>query len=182
MANEIETGVEKSMARNRTLTERIGMYIPLYKGYKQMNLRRDEDRAVRQLVAGVLDNAKTDLKNAQRATVGDVAAMRDAERVYSKVDRYCIDVKKATGGYSAFHSSVKIRESELDEVISWDARLIDDIEQLKQQTEMMVRDADSGDGIGADIKLVERSIDKMIDDFRQRDILMKGFADGAKEE
>ena len=181
MANEIETGVEKAMARNRTLTERIAMYIPIYKGYKQMNLRRDEDRAVRQLVAGVIENAKIDIKNAQRATVGNLNAMRDAERVFSKVDRYCIDVKKATGGYSGFHDSVKIRESELDAVISWDAALIDDIELLKQQTEMMARDSDSGDSVSADIKLVERTIDKMIDDFRQRDILMKGFADGKEE-
>ncbi len=174
---DIESNVEGAMARNRTLTERIALYIPFYRGYKQKNLRRDEDRAVRGLVANELENAKMDIKNAQRATVGDLNAMRVGERVYSKVDRYCTDVKKAVAGYSGFHDSVKILESELDQVISFDAALIDDVEDLKSKTQMLRNDCDAGDAVGASLKLVERTIDKMIEDFRQRDAVMKGFAD-----
>ena len=177
MTNQVESSVESAMARNRTLMERIALYIPGYRGYKQKNLRRDEDRAIRQLVAKVLEDAKKDVKNAQRATVGDLNAMRDGERVYSKLDRYCTDVKKAVNGYSGFHDSIKIQETELDAVISWDAALIDDVEDLKAKTEMMVRDCDNGDPVGADLKLVERTVDKMIDDFRQRDNVMKGFSE-----
>ncbi|MDD4669293.1 MAG: hypothetical protein PHE95_05660, partial [Candidatus Methanomethylophilus sp.] len=113
MTNTLENSVENSMAKNRSLVERIGQYIPLYRGYKQKNLRRDEDRAVRETVARVLAGSKTDLANAARATVGDLNAMRDMERVRSKVDHYYADVKKAVNGYSAFHNSVKILESEL---------------------------------------------------------------------
>lgn len=181
MANQVESSVESAMAKNRTLTERIALYIPFYRGYKQKNLRRDEDRAIRGLVAKVLEDAKIDIKNSQRATVGDLNAMRDGERLYSKVDRYCIDVKKAVNGYSGFHDSIKITESELDQVISWDAALIDDVEDLKSKTEMMVRDCDNGDPVGSDLKLIERTIDKMIDDFRQRDNVMKGFVEKAEE-
>lgn len=181
MANQVESSVENAMDKNRALTERIALYIPGYRGYRQKNLRRDEDRAVRQLVGKVIDNAKIDVKNAQRATAGDLNAMRDSERLYSKLDRYSIDVKKAVNGYSAWHDSVKILESELDAVIAWDAALIDDVENLKAQTEMMSRNADCGQSIGADLKLVERTVDKMIDDFRQRDNVMKGFVEKNEE-
>lgn len=177
MTNQVEQSVESAIDKNRSLTERIALYVPGYRGYKQKNLRRDEDRAVRQLVSKVIDNAKIDVKNAQRATVGDLQAMRDSERIYSKIDRYSIDVKKAVNGYSAWHDSVKIMESELDAVISWDAALIDDVEDLKNKTEMINRDADTGSPIGADLKLLERTVDKLIDDFRQRDNVMKGFVE-----
>lgn len=177
MANQVESSVESAMDRNRALSERIALYIPGYRGYRQKNLRRDEDRAVRQLVGKVIDNAKIDVKNAQRATIGDLGAMRDGERIYSKMDRYSVDVKKAVNGYSAWHDSVKILESELDAVVSWDAALIDDVEDLKAKTEMLMRDADSGSPIGSDLKLLERTVDKLIDDFRQRDNVMKGFVE-----
>ena len=178
--NQLESNVEGAMTRNRTLTERIGLYIPFYRGYKQKNLRRDEDRAIRGLVANVLENAKLDIKNAQRATVGNLNDMRDGERVYAKVDRYCTDVKKAVNGYSGFHDSVKITESELDQVIAFDAALIDDVEELKAKTEILKNDCDAGDRVGPALKVIERIIDKMIDDFRQRDAVMKGFADAGE--
>ena len=100
MANELEKSAEASIAKNRTLFERICMYVPFYRGYKQKNLRRDEDRAIRGVVAKVLEACKNDLANAARATIGDLDAMRDMERIRSKVDRYCSDVKKSVNGYS----------------------------------------------------------------------------------
>ena len=51
MADTLENKVEGQMAKNRSLVERIAMYVPFYRGYKQKNLRRDEDRAIRDVVA-----------------------------------------------------------------------------------------------------------------------------------
>lgn len=175
MGNAVENSVEGSMSKNRSLIERICMYIPFYRGYKQKNLRRDEDRAVRGVVAQVLNAAKVDLKNASRAAIGDMEAMRDAERVLSKIDRYYTDVKKAVNGYSAFHDSVKIMETELDNVVTWDAKLIDDAEMLKTQTEKLRNDADSKAGIDADLRAVEGTIDELIDAYRERENVMRGF-------
>ncbi len=177
MTNSLETSAEETIARNRTLIERISMYVPLYKGYKQKNLRRDEDRAIREVVAKVLTAVKNDLANASRATIGDLEAMRDIERIRSKVDRYCTDVKKAVSGYSGIHASVKILESELDRVIEWDANLIDDVELLKQQSEKMMQDADAGVSIKGDMRLIEQTVDEMINTFRQRDNIMKNLVE-----
>lgn len=177
MANALETSAEASIAKNRTLVERISMYIPIYKGYKQKNLRRDEDRAIREVVAKVLTAVKNDLSNASRSTIGDLDAMRDIERIKSKVDRYCTDVKKAVSGYSGIHATVKILESELDRVIEWDAQLIDDVELLKQQSEKMMQNADEGLSIKGDMRLIEQTIDEMINTFRQRDNVMKNLVE-----
>ncbi len=179
MTNALENSAEESIAKNRTLIERISMYVPFYKGYKQKNLRRDEDRAIREVVAKVLTAIKNDLANASRATIGDLDAMRDMERIKTKVDRYCTDVKKAVSGYSGIHATVKILESELDRVIEWDANLIDDVELLKQQSEKMMHDADEGLSIKADMRLIEQTVDEMINTFRQRDNVMRNLVEEA---
>lgn len=177
MANTLETSAESSIAKNRTLVERISMYVPFYRGYKQKNLRRDEDRAIRDVVAKVLMAAKTDLANCARATLGDLDAMRDMERIRSKVDRYCTDVKKSVAGYSGFHDSVKILETELDQVIEWDAKLIADVSLLKEQTEKMMDDMDNGLPIKGDMRTLEQTIDALIDTYRERDNVMKNLAE-----
>jgi hypothetical protein len=174
---DLESNVEGAMARNRTLTERIALYIPFYRGYKQKNLRRDEDRAIRGVVAKVLEACKNDLANAARATVGDLDAMRDMERIRTKVDRYCTDVKKAVAGYSGIHASVKILESELDKVIEWDANLIDDVELLKQQSAKMLQDIDANLPIRSDMRMIEQTVDEMINTFRERDNVMKNLVE-----
>ena len=177
MANELEKSAEASIAKNRTLFERICMYVPFYRGYKQKNLRRDEDRAIRDVVAKVLTAVKNDLANAARATLGDVNAMRDMERIRTKVDRYCTDVKKAVGGYSGIHASMKVLESELDKVIEWDANLIDDVELLKEQSAKMLQNIDEGLPIKSDMRVIEQTVDEMINTFRERDNVMKNLVE-----
>jgi hypothetical protein len=177
MGNALENSAEASIGKNRTLIERIQMYIPIYRGYKQKNLRRDEDRAIRDVVAKVLTAVKNDLANAASATLGDVNAMRDMERIRTKVDRYCTDVKKAVGGYSGIHASVKVLESELDKVIEWDANLIDDVELLKEQSAKMLQNIDEGLPIKSDMRVIEQTVDEMINTFRERDNVMKNLVE-----
>jgi hypothetical protein len=164
------------MKKNVSLVEKIGLYIPIYRGYKEKNLRRDEDRAVRTEVARVLERVKLDLVTVQRATVNNLDLMRDTERIMSKADRYYIDVKKAVNGYSAFHASVKILESELDALIEWDAKLIDDAIALKEETETIIKMIDAGDAkLKAPLRELEVTIDKLISDYNGRETVMRGF-------
>ena len=168
--------VGDQMDKNKSLIERICLYIPGYRAYKQKNLRRDEDRAVRTEVARALETAKMDLATIQRATVGDLDLMRDTERIRTKTDKYYIDVKKAVNGYSALHDSVKIMESELDNLIEWDAKLMDDAVALKKETSTMVDSVDKGNtDIKKPLRDLERIIDQLLEDYNGREKIMKGF-------
>lgn len=172
----LENQVESQMKKNQSLVERIALYIPIYKGYKEKNLRREEDRAIRTEVSRVLERAKLDLVTIQRAVVNDLDLMRDTERIRSKADRYYIDVKKAVNGYSSFHTAVKIMESELDALISWDARLIDDAVALKTETTELVERIDAGEtDIKVPLRELEKTIDQLISDYNERETVMRGF-------
>ena len=114
--SELDTTVKSKMKSDMGLFEKIKMYIPGYKGYKEKNLRRDADRAVRQELSRTIQGAKADLAEIQRGLIDDFDLMMDIERIRTKVDKYDIDIKKAVNGYSAFHDSVKILEDDLDRV------------------------------------------------------------------
>ena len=172
----IDETIEDQMKKNQSLVERIGHYIPIYRGYKDKNLRRDEDRAVRTEVARVLERVKLDMATIQRAAVNDLDLMRDTERIRSKADRYYIDVKKAVNGYSAFHDAVKILESELDSLIEWDAALMDNANALKRETEDLVKRIDAGETkIKVPLRELEMTFDELIEDYNERETVMRGF-------
>ena len=172
----LDKTVENQMNKNRSLVEKIGLYIPIYRGYKEKNLRRDEDRAVRSEVALVLERAKLDLATIQRATLDDLDLMRDSERIRAKIDKYHVDVKKAVNGYSSFHTSIKILESELDALIEWDAKLVDDAILLKEETAEIVKMIDNDTGnLKVTLRSLEITADRLIENYNGRESVMKGF-------
>ena len=110
----LDETVKGEMKSEMSLVERIALYIPIYKGYKEKNLRREEDRAVRGELSRAIQGTKADLATIQRELVSQPELMMDLERIRTKVDRYDISVKKAVNGYSGFHTAVKILEDDLD--------------------------------------------------------------------
>ncbi len=173
--SELDTTVKSKMKGDMGLFEKIKMYIPGYKGYKEKNLRRDADRAVRQELSRTIQGAKADLAEIQRGLIDDFDLMMDIERIRTKVDKYDIDIKKAVNGYSAFHDSVKILEDDLDRVMSWDAKILDDIQAMREATEKILDMVDEGTIARKDLRKYERCIDDMLEDYNQREAIMKGF-------
>lgn len=172
----LEDTVGEQLRGTTSLIERIGLYIPIYRGYKEKNLRRDEDRAVRQEVAHTLEGAKNDLATVHRAAIENLDLMRDVERIASKVDKYYISVKKAVNGYSGWHASVKILEEELDGLISWDAKLINGTVLLRKEIGELVQKLDQGEyAIKTPLRNIEKTVDRLIEDYNERETVMKGF-------
>ena len=120
----IDETVRSEMKEKLSLTERVALYIPGYRGYREKNLRREEDRAVRNEVAKALQGTKAELGTIQRELASQPALMMDMERIRTKVDRYDVMVRKAVNGYSAFHAAVKIDEAHKDEIPSTKGLLV----------------------------------------------------------
>ena len=167
--------VKDKMKSDMSLTERIALYIPGYRGYRAKNLRREQDRAVRNELSRAIQGTKADLATIQRELVSQPNLMLDVERIRTKVDRYDVDVRKAVNGYSACHDAVKILEDDLDRLVKWDAELIDDIQLMRQATSDLLRSVDDADEVKAEIRNLERGIDGLIEAYLQRESVMRGF-------
>ncbi len=171
----MEEDVKSKMKSDMSLTERIALYIPMYRGYREKNLRREEDRAVRNELSRALQGTKADLASIQRELTSQPDLMMDVERVRTKVDKYDIDVKKAVNGYSSFHTAVKILEKDLDALVAWDARLIEDIQALRAETSDLLAAVDCGEEAKKGIRGLERTVDDMMEAYLKREAVMKGF-------
>ena len=176
----VDETIGQKMKKDLSLTERINLYIPGYRGYREKNLRREEDRAVRNEVAKAIQGAKVDLGSVQRELVSQPELMMDVERLRTKVDRYDVMVRKAVNGYSSFHTAVKITEADLDALVKWDAQLIDDIELMREACSDLLKSVDLGADTKAEIRNLERGVDSMIEAYNQRESVMRGFA-GSEE-
>lgn len=169
--------VKDKMKSDMSLMERIALYVPGYRGYREKNLRREQDRAVRGELSRAIQGTKADLATIQRELVSQPKLMLDIERIRIKVDRYDIDVKKAVNGYSAFHNANKILEDDLDRLVAWDAELIEDILLMRQATSDLLDSVDNEDDVKAEIRNLERGVDGLIEAYNKRESVMKGFQD-----
>lgn len=171
----IDETVKTEMKDKLSLYERVALYVPGYRGYREKNLRREQDRAVRNEVARALQGAKTDLATIQRELADQPDLMLDVERIRTKVDRYDVKVRKAVNGYSGFHDAVKIDESDLDSLVEWDAGIMDSITTFRDAARDLLDAADAGAVAKRDVRQIERGIDGMIEAYDRRDTVMRGF-------
>jgi uncharacterized coiled-coil DUF342 family protein len=172
----IDKAVSDKVKGGRSLFERITLYIPLYRGYRSKNLRRDVDREVRMAVSLMIKATKRELENVHRDVVdgGDMTLARKLERIRNKVDTYNTKVEKAANGYSGVWASVKKLEKELDAVVEFDAKILESAGELRKDAENL------RNGIGQDITKIddfERKVDAQIEVYGQRELVLKGLAE-----
>lgn len=169
--------MEKSK-QDRGVFERISLYIPGYKGYRERNIRRDVDRQVRSFVALSIKEAKTVMADLKRQVLenGDMASVKSMERVNTKIDTYMKSIESSESGYSGIWETLKTTEDDLDAVVEWDVRLVSGSADLKEMLEEM---RDAVDGGEAEIKPFIRDIEKMVDGLRdglnERRYIIKGL-------
>lgn len=173
----IDKTVADKVKGDRSLFERITMYIPFYKGYRARNLRRDVDREVRTVVSKMIKASKTELENVYREVVetGDLTSARKVERVRNKVDTYNTKVEKAVNGYSGIWASVKKEEQELDAVVEFDAKVLESADELRKDSESL-RNSVGGD-MTEGIRNLEKKVDAMIEAYEGRELVLKGLAE-----
>lgn len=170
-----DKSVSDKVKGDRSIFERIAMYIPFYRGYRARNLRRDVDREVRLAVSKIIKATKTELENVYREIVetGDIASARKVERIRNKVDTYNTKVAHAAGGYSGIWATIKKEEQELDAVVAFDAKLLDSADAMRKDAESL-RNA-IGEDIGTMIKELERKVDALIENYEGRELVLKGL-------
>lgn len=176
--------IKKQVSGSKGLMERAISYIPLYGGYRKRNIRRDVDREVRMFVVRTLKGVKIDLGNIHRDVVdsGDMNLARDVERLRTKVDTHATRIEKAVNGYSGVWANVKKKDEELDAVIEWDVKLLEGADDLRKLSEKIRTDADDGNVTKDSIRGMENNVDDLLENFMQRDAVLKGFTEDNEED
>ena len=119
------------------LSERIAAALPGFRGYKEKELRRESDKLVRNNLYLKLTKGKDNVKSISQKIADKryMDALTDIDRLNAKMDRIAEKVNHASYGYAGFYDIVKIKEENLDRMITFDNQLLDEVNALTSSIE-----------------------------------------------
>jgi hypothetical protein len=114
------------------LSERIVAALPGFRGYKEKELRRESDKLIRNNLALKLTKDKDSIRSISQKIADKryMDVLTDVDRLNAKMDRITEKVNHASYGYSGFYDAVKIKEENLDRMITFDNQLLDEVNAL----------------------------------------------------
>ena len=123
----------KKVEGETALLEKISLAIPGFRGYKLKEMRREADRLIRDNLYRKLVGAESSLKEIfQRLVINKLMdVLDDTDRLIAKFDRVSELINHASYGYSGFFSAVKIEEDDLDNMINFDLKLVDNVKTIE---------------------------------------------------
>ena len=119
------------------LSERVAAALPGFRGYKEKELRRESDKLIRNNLTLKLSKDKDNVRSiAQKiADKRYLDVLPDIDRLTAKMDRITEKVNHASYGYAGFYDIVKIKEDNLDKMITFDNQLLDEVNALTASIE-----------------------------------------------
>ena len=128
------------------LVEKIGLAIPGYRGYKQKELRREADKLIRSYMYRQLTQTRDDLKVTYQRLVDNKVAdvYQDIDRLVTRLDAVAIQINYASYGYAGFFDAAKINEDELDRMLDYDQKLVDNIRTLSEEVKKTKDEVSNG--------------------------------------
>ena len=114
------------------LSERIVAALPGFKGYNEKELRRESDRLIRNHLTSRLSHTKDGTRSIfQKITDRRyLDVLSDMDRLTAKIDRVTEKVNHASYGYSGFFDVIKVKEENLDRMITFDNQLVEYVNAL----------------------------------------------------
>jgi hypothetical protein len=119
------------------LSERIAAALPGFRGYKEKELRRESDKLVRNNLALKLSKDKDSVRAIAQKMVDKryMDVLPDIDRLSAKMDRITEKVNHASYGYAGFYDIVKVKEENLDRMLTFDGQLLDEVNALTASIE-----------------------------------------------
>ncbi len=140
------TGPLEKIKSETRLVEKIGLVIPGYRGYRLREMRRDADKLVRSHLYRRLSQSRDDLKASFQRIVDVrlVDAYADMDRLVTRLDAVASQINYAPYGYAGYFDPVKIQEDDLDRIIDYDSKLVDQLNELDAKVKQFRTNVESG--------------------------------------
>jgi hypothetical protein len=142
----LETNPFEKIKSETRLVEKIGLAIPGYGGYRLKEMRRDADKLIRNYLYQQLSQSRDDLKAAFQKLVDSkvVDAYTDMDRLVTRLDAVASQINYASYGYAGFFDPVKIQEKNLDRMLDYDSKLIDQVNGLDAKVKQFRGEVSTG--------------------------------------
>lgn len=137
------------IVRERGSVERLMERLPGFRGYMEMNARRQADRMIREQVVNALKAQLNRLVTVENVLLdgGGLKYMSQTRSIKTKFQTFIDRIATDTPGYTGFFDAVKIDAEDLGVVYAFDEALLDYAEQFAEKVEALQQAAQSGTGI-----------------------------------
>ncbi len=161
-------------AENRNWLEELLRRIPGFRGYLEKEYRRESDELQRRWLADRLQAAKQRVDRVARSLVdtGQLDPLPQLDRLRGRLDKLISRIRGAMQGYSGMFDLVRINESVLEQVYSFDAGLMDRTDALVKSVEQLPDDSEK---IAESLPKVYQDIDDIEAAWDQRENILRGL-------
>jgi hypothetical protein len=119
------------MPQKLRLLEKLELIVPGFKGYKEKELRREQDKALRMRLVKALEDLKYDIVGMEEEHPDELEMIKNLEYLMAKVQKLEDKIEHADYGYAGFFDLIHIDEDKLDEIYQHDLKMFDLIDQIK---------------------------------------------------
>lgn len=129
MTQDLKGKIEDSYSK----LEQLVKGVPGYKGYKEKEVRREADKLVRMRVARGLEEQRRHLNSVllQLTNAGRLGVLLTLDRALTRLQTLIDRIKTASYGYAGLFDAVKVKETELDALYSFDTALLESVPKLQ---------------------------------------------------
>lgn len=160
------------------LSERIAAALPGFRGYKEKELRRESDKLIRNNLTLKLSKDKDNVRDISQRIADKryLDVLPNIDRLTAKMDRITEKVNHASYGYAGFFDIVKIKEENLDRMITFDNQLLDEVDALTASIEDLKNQLLSGNysNLNDKIQTVSDKFELLEDTFDKREQVILG--------
>lgn len=114
------------------LLDKLGAFVPGYKGYKEKEMRRDTDRMLRDAIIKrlldrrpIVDRAIADLSSKMQFD-----HLEKLNTIKRRLENFADQIKTAPAGYSGFFDTVQVNQADLDRLYRHDLGVRDKTEEV----------------------------------------------------
>lgn len=119
------------MPEKLRLLEKLELIVPGFKGYKEKEIRREQDKALRKRLARALQDFKYDLIGMEEEYSEDLKRVKSVEILVGRVQKLEDKIEHADYGYAGFFDLIHIDEDKLDQLYQHDLQMFELIDRVK---------------------------------------------------
>lgn len=167
--------LDKAKAQ-RNKWERLVSKLPLYKGYKEKELRRETDKLLRDKVAAECKTQWERIADLQRQmiTSGMLAYVDDLQVAETRLRRFMDRVRNAAYGYGGLFDATKVDEETLDAVYDFDLALMDQVALIAESLDGVEQAIAAGEDVPKAIRKATSAMSAANKVFDRREAILRG--------
>ena len=165
------------IVRERGSMENLLARVPGFRGYMEMNARRQADRMMREHVAGQLRQQLSRLSTIEKLLLdgGGLSYMSKTRSAKTKFQTFIDRVATDTPGYSGFFDATKVGSDDLEVIYAFDQALLAYADQFKAKLDALQEAAGKNDGVDSAIRDLDALTIEANEAYSLRDNVLQGI-------